>query len=43
MIKYSKSTSLKKLTMKQIREEVKKIKNQLPIDEKKVISYSKNI
>ena len=34
--------SFKKLTLKQIKEKVKNIKQQLPNDEKKVITYSKN-
>jgi len=42
MINQSESTSFKKLTLKQIREKVNKIKDQLPSDEKKVITYSKN-
>jgi len=42
MINQSESTSFKKLTLKQIRKKVKKIKDQLPSDEKKVITYSKN-
>jgi FO synthase subunit 1 len=42
MINKSKIASFKRLTLKQIREEVKKIKDQLPSDEKKVITYSKN-
>ncbi|UCC19429.1 MAG: 7,8-didemethyl-8-hydroxy-5-deazariboflavin synthase subunit CofG [Promethearchaeota archaeon] len=42
MIKESEITSFTKLTLKQIRESVKSIKDQLPPDENKVITYSKN-
>ena len=42
MNKNSEIRSFKKLTLKQIREKVNKIKDQLPSDEKKVITYSKN-
>ncbi|MFX0001333.1 MAG: 7,8-didemethyl-8-hydroxy-5-deazariboflavin synthase subunit CofG [Candidatus Hodarchaeota archaeon] len=38
----SEITSFKKLTLKQIKEKVKKVKDQLPSDEKKIITYSKN-
>ncbi len=42
MNKNSEIRSFKKLTLKELKEEVKIIKDQLPSDEKKVITYSKN-
>ncbi|MFX1301740.1 MAG: 7,8-didemethyl-8-hydroxy-5-deazariboflavin synthase subunit CofG [Promethearchaeota archaeon] len=42
MIKNSEVKSLKKLTLKQIRERVKKVKDKLSINKKNVITYSKN-
>ena len=42
MIIPSEVTSFKKLTLKQIKEKVKVIKDQLPSDEEKIITYSKN-